>query len=140
AIVHDRCAWSPNVKITVLLGGTSAERDVSLASGLRVAQALRERGHQVSAFDTAHGILSAGDEAALSAGGVMKTLPPDVHTLARLNAQMPTTLRSIPETEVVFLGLHGGQGEDGTIQALLDLTGVPYTGTCHLGSALAMDK
>jgi len=128
------------VKITVLLGGTSAERDVSLASGLRVAQALRERGHQVTAFDTTHGVLSAGDEATLSAGQVMKTLPPDTHTLARLNAQMPTTLRSIPETEVVFLGLHGGQGEDGTIQALLDLTGVPYTGTGHLGSALAMDK
>jgi D-alanine-D-alanine ligase len=124
----------------VLLGGTSAERDVSLASGLRVAQALRERGYQVTAFDTAHGLLSAGDEHTLSTGQVMKTLPPDVHALARLNAQMPTTLRSIPETEVVFLGLHGGQGEDGTIQALLDVTGVPYTGTGHLGSALAMDK
>jgi D-alanine-D-alanine ligase len=70
----------------------------------------------------------------------MKTMPPDVHTLTRLNARMPATLRSIPETDVIFLGLHGGQGEDGTIQALLDLTGVPYTGTGHLGSALAMDK
>jgi D-alanine-D-alanine ligase len=41
---------------------------------------------------------------------------------------------------VVFLALHGGQGEDGTLQALLDLTGVPYTGSGHLASALAMDK
>ena len=39
-----------------------------------------------------------------------------------------------------FLALHGGQGEDGTLQALLDLTGVPYTGSGHLASALAMDK
>ena len=40
----------------------------------------------------------------------------------------------------MFLGLHGGHGEDGTIQALLDLAGVPYTGSGHLASALAMDK
>ena len=44
------------------------------------------------------------------------------------------------EADVVFIGLHGGHGEDGTIQALLDLTGVPYTGSGHLASALAMDK
>jgi D-alanine-D-alanine ligase len=60
--------------------------------------------------------------------------------LIRLNAQLPSTLRSLPQTEVVFLALHGGQGEDGTLQALLDLTGVPYTGSGHLASALAMDK
>jgi D-alanine-D-alanine ligase len=46
----------------------------------------------------------------------------------------------LPSTDVVFLALHGGQGEDGTLQALLDLTGVPYTGSGHLASALAMDK
>jgi D-alanine-D-alanine ligase len=128
------------VKITVLLGGTSSERDVSLASGLRVVRALRERGHEVTAFDTAHGALTAADEHTLATGQVMKSLPPDAHALARLNARVPATLRTIPETDVVFLGLHGGQGEDGTVQALLDLTGVPYTGTGHLGSALAMDK
>jgi D-alanine-D-alanine ligase len=128
------------VKITVLLGGTSAERDVSLASGLRVAEALRSRGHQVTAVDPAHGVLEPSEERALLSGQVMKTIPPDVHALARLNSQMPSTLRSMPATDVVFLGLHGGQGEDGTIQALLDLTGVPYTGSGHLASALAMDK
>jgi D-alanine-D-alanine ligase len=58
----------------------------------------------------------------------------------RLNAQLPSTLRSLPNSDVVFLALHGGQGEDGTLQALLDLTGVPYTGSGHLASALAMDK
>jgi len=53
---------------------------------------------------------------------------------------MASTLPRAGETDVVFLGLHGGTGEDGTIQAMLDLTGVPYTGSGHLASALAMDK
>ena len=128
------------MKITVLMGGTSAERDVSLASGVRVAEALRSCGHEVLSVDTAHGILSGPDEQALLSGKVVKTIPPDVQALVRLNAQLPGTLRSLPETDVVFLALHGGQGEDGTLQALLDLTGVPYTGSGHLASALAMDK
>ena len=128
------------MKITVLMGGTSAERDVSLASGVRVAEALRSCGHEVLSVDTAHGILSAPDEQALLSGKVVKTIPPDVQALVRLNAQLPGTLRSLPQTNVVFLALHGGQGEDGTLQALLDLTGVPYTGSGHLASALAMDK
>jgi len=122
------------------MGGTSAERDVSLASGVRVAEALRSRGHEVLSVDTAHGILSAPDEQALLSGKVVKTIPPDVQALVRLNAQLPATLRSLPRTDAVFLALHGGQGEDGTLQALLDLTSVPYTGSGHLASALAMDK
>ena len=122
------------------MGGTSAERDVSMASGVRVAEALRSRGHDVLSVDTAHGILSAPDEQALLAGKIVKAIPPDVQALVRLNAQLPATLRSLPRTDVVFLALHGGQGEDGTLQALLDLTSVPYTGSGHLASALAMDK
>ena len=122
------------------MGGTSAERDVSLASGVRVAEALRSRGHDVLSVDTAHGMLSAGDEQKLLSGEIVKTIPPDVQSLVQLNAQLPATLRSLPKTEVVFLALHGGQGEDGTLQALLDLTSVPYTGSGHLASALAMDK
>ena len=128
------------MKITVLMGGTSAERDVSLASGVRVAEALRSCGHEVLSVDTAHGILSAPDEQALLSGKIVNTIPPDVQALVRLNAQLPGTLRSLPQTDVLFLALHGGQGEDGTLQALLDLTGVPYTGSGHLASALAMDK
>jgi D-alanine-D-alanine ligase len=128
------------LKITVLMGGTSSERDVSLASGMRVTQALRSRGHEVVAVDTAYGVLSAGEEQKLLGGGVVKTIPPDTQALVRLNAALPATLRGLPPTEVVFLALHGGQGEDGTLQALLDLTGLPYTGSGHLSSALAMDK
>ncbi len=126
------------------MGGTSAERDVSIASGLRVAEALRSRGHEVTTVDTVRGALTAGEERALLASGVMRTLPPDQEALVRMSVEaLPATVRAIPkrhDTDVVFLGLHGGQGEDGTIQALLDLTGMPYTGSGHLASALAMDK
>lgn len=111
-----------------------------MASGLRIAEALRSRGHDVTAIDTAHGILNRVEEQALLSGQLMRTVPPDVQALVRLERSLPQRLGSLPETEVIFLGLHGGRGEDGTIQALLDLTGVPYTGSGHLASALAMDK
>jgi len=128
------------LKIAVLMGGTSAERDVSLASGIRITEALRARGHEVVAVDTVSGLLTAADEQRLLAGGVVKTIPPDTKALVRMNAAMQGTLRALPTADVLFLALHGGQGEDGTLQALLDLTGVPYTGSGHLASALAMDK
>ena len=64
------------MRITVLMGGTSSERDVSLASGLRIAEALRTRGHTVAAVDTAKGALSQDDERRMIAGGVVKQIPP----------------------------------------------------------------
>ena len=128
------------LRIAVLMGGTSAERDVSLASGIRITEALRARGHDVVAVDTVSGALTAADEARLLAGGVVKAIPPDTKALVRMNVAMQGTLRALPNADVLFLALHGGQGEDGTLQALLDLTGVPYTGSGHLASALAMDK
>jgi D-alanine-D-alanine ligase len=133
------------MRITVLMGGTSAERDVSLASGLRIAAALRERGHQVVTLDTARGTLSAKDEEQLLAkGNVVKKEPPSRDELKRLASEtLPQMLRALPalrEADVVFMGLHGGYGEDGTIQALLDMAGIRYTGSGHVGSALAMDK
>ena len=129
------------MRVTVLMGGTSSERDVSLASGLRVAGALRAAGHDVRVVDTARGALSAADEHVMLEGGrVVKTVPPDVQALVRLNRQLPSSVDHVGETDVIFLALHGGTGEDGTIQALLDLTGIPYTGSGHLASALAMDK
>lgn len=128
----------------MLLGGTSVERDVSLASGLRVAAALRSRGHAVTALDTARGPLTEAEESRMLASGVMHVLPPEQKALERLSPHgIETAARMVParyDTDVVFLGLHGGHGEDGTIQALLDLTGVPYTGSGHMASALAMDK
>jgi D-alanine-D-alanine ligase len=131
------------VKITVLMGGTSAERNVSLASGIRVADALRSVGHKVTAVDTARAPLSAAAERKLRESAV-GTLPPSTEELERMAREaLSQTVRVLPtrgDTDVVFLALHGGHGEDGTIQALLDLTGVPYTGSGHLPSALAMDK
>jgi len=133
------------MKITVLMGGTSSERDVSLASGLRVAEGLRARGHEVVTLDTARGTLTSKDEKALlSKGNVVKKEPPQRAELARMAEQtLPQMLRALPslkEADVVFIGLHGGMGEDGTIQALLDMAGITYTGSGQLGSALAMDK
>ncbi|MCR4338909.1 MAG: D-alanine--D-alanine ligase [Gemmatimonadaceae bacterium] len=128
------------MKITVLLGGASSERDVSMASGLRIADALREKGHAVLLVDPAKGSIDAAAERALREDGV-KTTPPSLEELAALTI-LPT-LTQLPEVtgaDVVFLALHGGQGEDGTIQALLDMTKIRYTGSGHLASALAMDK
>jgi D-alanine-D-alanine ligase len=133
------------MRITVLMGGTSAERDVSLASGLRIADALRSRGHEVVSLDTARGPLSlAAEQKLLAKGNVVKREPPSQDELHRMAAdtlpQMLRALQSLGEADVVFLALHGGYGEDGTIQALLDLAGSRYTGSGHLASALAMDK
>jgi D-alanine-D-alanine ligase len=129
------------MKITVLLGGTSAERDVSIASGLRIAAALRGKGHAVTLVDPATGALDAADEKAL--GGV-KAEPPSLEQLASLSrggvSPRLGELPAIREADVVFLALHGGTGEDGTVQAILDLSGAVYTGSGHLASALAMDK
>ncbi|MDX1511072.1 MAG: D-alanine--D-alanine ligase [Nitriliruptorales bacterium] len=93
--------------IAVLTGGTSLEREVSLRSGSRVADALRDRGHQVATLDT---------DADL------------VRTLAEGNH------------DVAFLTLHGAAGEDGTIQSVLELLGLPYTGPDVLASSLAWNK
>ena len=125
------------------MGGTSAERDVSIASGLRIAAALRSRGHDVISLDTAKGVIDSASEKALLAAGVQQA-PPDLESLAAMSKRsLSPTLGTLPEitnADVVFLALHGGQGEDGTLQALFDLCGVRYTGTGPLGSALAMDK
>lgn len=129
------------LKITVLLGGASSERDVSFASGVRIARALREVGHAVTALDPATGEVMSEERQAAYLSGAVKAEPPSLDTLSRL--RVPATIierREITEADVVFLGLHGGQGEDGTLQAMLDLAGVTYTGSGHLASALAMDK
>ncbi|MCU0648451.1 MAG: ATP-grasp domain-containing protein, partial [Gemmatimonadaceae bacterium] len=131
------------MRITVLLGGVSAERDVSLSSGVRIAAALRSRGHAVTCVDPAHGVLPLSREEELRAGGV-GVKPPSLEQLrglrhASLSPEL-AGLRELREAECVVLALHGGQGEDGTVQALLELIGVPYTGSGPLGSAIAMDK
>ncbi len=130
------------MKVAVLFGGTSDERDVSIASGAEVVRALREAGHEVVAVDTAQGVIAGEAEANLLKRGVAPD-PPDRQTLDMLRTGDPTWITEAPElaeVDVLFLVLHGGTGEGGTLQALLDLVGIPYTGSGMLGSAMAMDK
>jgi D-alanine-D-alanine ligase len=130
------------MKIAVLFGGTSEERDVSIASGSEVVKALRSAGHEVVAVDTAMGVLDSAQEAKLLRSAVAP-LPPGREQLDMLANGDPTALTKAPELEgvdVLFLALHGGAEEGGTLQALLDMVGIPYTGSGMLGSAMAMDK
>lgn len=95
--------------VTVLMGGFSTEREVSLSSGAACARALADAGYLVSTLD----------------------VPRDVKKI----------VDGIPkDTDVVFNALHGRFGEDGCIQGILDIMGIPYTHSGHLASALAMDK
>jgi D-alanine-D-alanine ligase len=131
------------MKITVFMGGTSSERNVSLASGIRIVEALRSRGHTVTPLDPAKGVISPAEEHALATGKV-GTQPPSLEALSKFaeGAFLPnlTSMKEVTGADVVFLALHGGQGEDGTIQALLDMANVKYTGSGLLSSALALDK
>jgi D-alanine-D-alanine ligase len=131
------------MRVTVLTGGTSAERDVALASAVQVVAALRSRRHEVAVVDTARGYIPETDEPALLSGTV-GTEPPSIaqlHTLERgLLLSGLANLAVVRDADVLFLALHGGRGEDGTIQTLLEMVGVPYTGSGRLGSAMAMDK
>lgn len=130
------------MKIAVLMGGVSDEREVSLASGAQVARALREAGHEVLAVDTSHGILSAAEESALLGAGI-KDPPPPALTRDLLRTGDTGALTRDPRilgTDVVFLALHGGSGEDGTVQTLMDLAGIPFVGSDRVGCMLAMDK
>ena len=139
-----RFRYIVHMNVTVLLGGTSSERDVSLASGLRIAHALRDAGHRVTCVDPASGELSRADEDAMRAAGVVKREPPTREELREMvKRSRLATLGEMPavrDADVVFIALHGGEGEDGTVQAILDLSRVTYTGSGHLASALAMDK
>jgi len=131
------------MKVTLLTGGSSEERDVAFASAVQIVAGLRERGHQVAVVDTVTGVLSPQEEGRVLKGSV-GTAPPSTRELVTRERAFLLSglgaLREVQEADVLFLALHGGRGEDGTIQALLDTIGVPYTGSRSLGSALAMDK
>ena len=131
------------MQVTVLTGGTSTERDVALASAVQVIAALRKGGHQVAVVDTARGFIPPKDEASLLPGRV-GVEPPSLSELAALEQGFLLSglrdLAVVRDAEVLFLALHGGRGEDGTIQTILEILGVPYTGSGPLGSGLAMDK
>ena len=140
------------MKILVLAGGLSPERNVSLSSGAMVCEALRKRGHQAALMDLFYGL----DGAASGRGLYVAPIPDSFKQVAREAPDLekvrarrgdedpsvigPGVFEMCREAEVVFMALHGACGEDGRIQAALDLLGVPYTGSGSLGSAVAMDK
>jgi D-alanine-D-alanine ligase len=126
------------MRIAVLMGGVSAEREVSLSSGLAVLKALREAGHTALAIDTARGYIEQGREVELLPEGVHAAPPESMEN--QLSAVELATLSEVVESDLCFLALHGGIGEDGTLQALFELLDLPYTGTGPLGSGIAMDK
>ncbi len=131
------------MRVTVLTGGTSAERDVALASASQVVGALRSRRHDVAVVDTARGFIPEQEEPRLLAGTV-GVAPPSAEALQGLERGLLLSglgdLPAVRDCDVLFLALHGGSGEDGTLQTLLELVGVPYTGSSPIGSAMAMDK
>ena len=127
-------------KVAVIMGGESRERDVSRVTGTAVAKALAERNWDVVLVDTEEGIRPVESGAAPAIG----TQPPDVSASERSVAAGPGAIadfvRRLVDVDAVWIALHGGWGEDGTIQSLFELIGIPYTGSGVLGSALAMDK
>ena len=131
------------MNIAVLTGGSSAERDVAIASARQVVGALRSRGHTVTVVDTTVGVLDAAAEAELLAVRVGIDWPDTKALEARecefLLGEMINS-PAVRGADVVFLALHGGRGEDGTVQHVLEVAGIPFTGSGPLGSGLALDK
>jgi D-alanine-D-alanine ligase len=118
------------------------ERVVWCASAAQIIPVLRSLGHEVFAVDTATGRLPPADEQKLLTAGVAPE-PPSSTAIANMRgraASLATAAFDIRETDVVLLALHGGAGEDGRIQSMLELAGLAYTGSNHIASAAAMDK
>ena len=133
------------MKIAVLCGGVSPERDVSLSTGAQVAKALRLKGHSVALIDSASDI--EGDPEALFLSGahdenaVIRDTAPDLAALlARAEYFGRGVIEACKAADIVFTAMHGGAGEDGTLQAAFDLMGIKYTGSGSKGCAVSMDK
>lgn len=142
------------MKIVVLAGGTSTERDVSLSSGNGIYHALKQRGHEVILIDLYLGYETDQPLSALftaqenCCGDIVKVSEktPDIAQLRKLRKDGgksifgPNVLALCDMADIVFMALHGANGEDGRIQAAFDLMGIRYTGTDYLSSAVSMDK
>src|SRR5258708_19545423 len=110
------------MKVGVVFGGNSSERDVSIASGAQVTKALREAGHRVIAVDTFRGVLSDVEQQSLLSRGVAPA-PPSEHELQVVRGKTGGIVQAsyFCDADVVFLALPGGTGEYGTIQPLFSL-------------------
>lgn len=137
------------MKIVVLAGGTSTERDVSIVSGTGICSALRKRGHLAILVDIFCGLETVDWKDPFpesydvdQASAYMKSFNEKLADMkkARRNFFGPNVLELCQQADIAFLGLHGANGEDGKVQAAFDLMGIKYTGTGYLSSAIAMDK
>lgn len=136
------------MKIVVLAGGISTEREVSIVSGTQVCRALRSRGHQAILVDVFCGLEGAQPDTAFTeeydleqAAAYIKSFNDQLEDLkGRREFFGPGVLELCRAADTVFMALHGENGENGKIQAAFDLLGICYTGSGYLGSALAMDK
>ena len=150
--MHDGCRKGGVMKVVVLAGGISTERDVSLASGKMIYRALKKKGHKAILLDVFLGydgditdIFEREEDWAKEIGSVGLTNP-DIDQVKALRPDWkknffgPNVISLCQEADVVFMGLHGENGENGKIQACFDLMGITYTGTDYVSSALAMDK
>ena len=123
--------------IAVLMGGVSSEREISVLSSFEITKALRALGHQVTVIEMTEGVLTKEQEARWFSV-VANHVPP----LEKEKKELPlaNVLGRLNALDKVFIGLHGGRGENGSIQAELESLGIPFTGSRSLACALAMDK
>ena len=143
------------MKIVVLAGGLSTERDVSFKTGDMVTKALRENGHQVIMLDVfmgysdkkedLAGIFERAEEVSVKVEGIPEVAPDLAKVKASRKDQSdcffgPNVIELCQMADIVFMALHGENGENGKIQATFDLFGIRYTGSGYLSSAIAMDK
>lgn len=140
------------MKIVVLAGGTSTERDVSLSSGSMIYKALKKKGHRAILLDVylgyegeTEGIFDRDTDWAAEVTGVGESNPDlkEIKALRKDGGKSffgPHVLEICESSDCVFMALHGANGEDGKIQACFELMGIPYTGTDFVSSAMAMDK
>ena len=141
------------MKIVVLAGGISTERDVSLSSGTGIYKALKAKGHQAILVDVFLGYQGdmSGDVFALEKDWAadmrgVSAERSDINEILAMRPDYkknffgPNVITLCQQADVVFMALHGAEGENGKIQACFDLMGIRYTGTTHVSSAIAMDK
>ncbi len=140
------------MKITVLGGGLSPERDVSLKSASLIANALLSKGHEVALVDLYDGIENDRPAESFFRRGTVEPFTydipetePDLEAIIKSHGGRrewvgPRVIEMCRFADRVFLGLHGSHGENGQVQAVLDAFGVRYTGCGYLGCAIAMDK
>lgn len=143
------------MNIVVLAGGLSTERDVSFKTGSMVAAALKENGHRVILLDVfmgygeqevdLNGIFDRADEISVKVSDIPEVAPDLAAVKASRKDQSPcffgpNVIRMCQMADIVFMALHGENGENGKLQAAFDLLGVKYTGSDYLSSAIAMNK